>query len=174
MPLSVKSLWTLLCRNSHQPTDALSDSSIHLNQNLSTHFALRYAVYHYYRSQGWVVKCGLKFGTDFVLYKRGPSFKHSDYAVIIMPSIDGDTCELSKSWTCILGMTRVCGQVKKVRNMCRRGLQLLTCIKIQKLLIAYVKIPAEMQPQDLQQPETFLRFQIWDVLVSRWVPSKAL
>jgi tRNA-splicing endonuclease subunit Sen2 len=28
-------------------------------------FALHYAVYHYYRSLGWVPKNGTKFGVDF-------------------------------------------------------------------------------------------------------------
>ncbi|RKO85413.1 hypothetical protein BDK51DRAFT_52009 [Blyttiomyces helicus] len=32
---------------------------------LATDFAIRYAVFHHYRSRGWVVKSGIKFGTDF-------------------------------------------------------------------------------------------------------------
>nr|CAG8632999.1 13466_t:CDS:2 [Entrophospora candida] len=26
---------------------------------------------------GWVVRCGMKFGVDYVLYEKGPPFKHS-------------------------------------------------------------------------------------------------
>lgn len=48
-------------------------------------FAVLYAVYHYYRSIGWVVKTGHLFGTDYVLYRKGPSHRHSDYAVIVEP-----------------------------------------------------------------------------------------
>lgn len=28
-------------------------------------FPLKYAVYYYFRSSGWIVKCGLKFGCDY-------------------------------------------------------------------------------------------------------------
>jgi tRNA-splicing endonuclease subunit Sen2 len=40
-------------------------------------FIVRYVVYHYFRSQGWVVKDGLKYGTDFMLYRKGMVFGHS-------------------------------------------------------------------------------------------------
>ncbi|CAJ0868179.1 13528_t:CDS:2, partial [Entrophospora sp. SA101] len=36
-----------------------------------------YVAYHYFRSLGWVVRCGMKFGVDYVLYEKGPPFKHS-------------------------------------------------------------------------------------------------
>ncbi|KAK9711810.1 tRNA splicing endonuclease subunit sen2, variant 3 [Basidiobolus ranarum] len=41
-------------------------------------FIVNYAVYHYYRSRGWVVKNGIKYGTDYVLYRKGPIFHHSE------------------------------------------------------------------------------------------------
>lgn len=40
-------------------------------------FVMRYVVYHYFRSRGWVVKDGLKYGTDFMLYRKGMVFGHS-------------------------------------------------------------------------------------------------
>lgn len=40
-------------------------------------FIVRYVVYHYFRSQGWVAKDGLKYGTDFMLYRKGMVFGHS-------------------------------------------------------------------------------------------------
>ena len=42
-------------------------------------FLVTYAVYHYYRSLGWVVKGGIKFCVDYLLYKRGPVFHHAEY-----------------------------------------------------------------------------------------------
>ncbi|KIR30541.1 tRNA-splicing endonuclease subunit Sen2 [Cryptococcus deuterogattii LA55] len=36
-----------------------------------------YAVYHHFRSLGWVVKDGIKFCVDWLLYRRGPVFSHS-------------------------------------------------------------------------------------------------
>ena len=46
-------------------------------------FVEKYTAYRYYRSKGWVPKSGLKFGVDFLLYKRGPSFYHSSNAVVV-------------------------------------------------------------------------------------------
>ena len=46
-------------------------------------FMLKYIAYVYFRSKGWIPKCGLKFGVDFLLYKCGPPFYHSSFAVIV-------------------------------------------------------------------------------------------
>lgn len=47
-------------------------------------FLVNYVVYHHYRSLGWVVKGGLKFCVDYLLYKRGPVFHHAE-SVFAMP-----------------------------------------------------------------------------------------
>ncbi|CAG8524278.1 199_t:CDS:2, partial [Scutellospora calospora] len=44
---------------------------------LDNPFIIRYVAYHYFRSLGWVVKGGMKFGCDYVLYEKGPVFKHA-------------------------------------------------------------------------------------------------
>ena len=41
-------------------------------------FLVHYAAYHYYRALGWVVKGGIKFCVDLLLYKRGPVFHHAE------------------------------------------------------------------------------------------------
>lgn len=41
-------------------------------------FLINYIVYHHYRSLGWVVKGGIKFCVDYLLYKRGPVFTHAE------------------------------------------------------------------------------------------------
>ena len=48
-------------------------------------FVSRYVVYHHFRSKGWVCKCGLKFGADFLLYRIGPEHFHSEYSVVLFP-----------------------------------------------------------------------------------------
>lgn len=48
-------------------------------------FLVSYVAYHHYRSLGWVVKTGLKFCVDWLLYKRGLVFSHAEY-VIVTPS----------------------------------------------------------------------------------------
>jgi tRNA splicing endonuclease len=44
--LNVDQMWTLYC-------------------NSKKDFPPRYAAYHHFRSSGWIVRSGLKFGTDF-------------------------------------------------------------------------------------------------------------
>ncbi|XP_056643625.1 tRNA-splicing endonuclease subunit Sen2 [Diorhabda sublineata] len=47
------------------------------------HFTINYAVYTYFKTKNWVVKPGIKFGGDFLLYERGPPFCHASYVVIL-------------------------------------------------------------------------------------------
>lgn len=49
-------------------------------------FMLHYVVYHHFRSLGWVVRDGVKFAVDYLLYERGPAFKHAEFAIQIIPS----------------------------------------------------------------------------------------
>lgn len=41
-------------------------------------FLVSYVAYHHYRSLGWVVKTGIKFCVDWLLYKRGLVFSHAE------------------------------------------------------------------------------------------------
>lgn len=49
-------------------------------------FLLLYTTYHHFRSLGWVVRPGLKFGVDYLLYLRGPVFSHAEFAVTTLPA----------------------------------------------------------------------------------------
>jgi tRNA-splicing endonuclease subunit Sen2 len=40
-------------------------------------FLVSYVCYHHFRSLGWVVKPGIKFCCDWLLYRRGPVFSHA-------------------------------------------------------------------------------------------------
>lgn len=42
-------------------------------------FLVNYIIYHHYKSLGWVIKSGIKFCVDYLLYKRGPVFNHAEY-----------------------------------------------------------------------------------------------
>ena len=50
-------------------------------------FCEEYAVYHHFRSKGWVVKDGTKFGVEFLLYQEGPAFFHAQYSVKIVSEV---------------------------------------------------------------------------------------
>ncbi|GAA6020544.1 hypothetical protein JCM11491_000790 [Sporobolomyces phaffii] len=54
---------------------------------LDSPFFLSYAAYHHYRSMGWVVRSGVKFCADWVLYgPGGPVGGHAEFAVVIIPT----------------------------------------------------------------------------------------
>ncbi|KAI8328414.1 tRNA intron endonuclease [Blakeslea trispora] len=127
-PLSIKACWALFCKT--KPS-----------------FHYKYAVYHYYRSLGWVPRNGLKFGVDFVLYQRGPSFRHADYAIVIIP-VDPDREETRLSWQWLLRLNRVCNQVKKT------------------LLLCYVSIP------DTDCHSRLKEYSIRQVAYKRWSPQR--
>lgn len=46
-------------------------------------FVRKYAVYRLCRRSNWVVRSGIFFGADYLLYKDGPDFNHSSAAVRI-------------------------------------------------------------------------------------------
>lgn len=73
---------------------------------------MHYAAYHHYRSQGWCVRSGIKFGCDYILYKRGPPFQHAEFCVQVLDSED------SKPYTWYASTARVCGGASKTLILC--------------------------------------------------------
>lgn len=99
--LSLPQLWTLSLQSSSSlPTPILLSRSLAISQQereatwkrLDNPFIVNYAVYHHFRSLGWVVKSGIKFCVDYLLYKRGPVFAHAEYVSL----------SLSGKWVSIL------------------------------------------------------------------------
>lgn len=90
-------------------------------------FLVNYVAYHHFRSLGWVVKSGIKFCVDYLLYKRGPVFHHAEFAVVIVPSYsDQNDRETSPyhlpnstpmSWQWFSTINRANAQVMKVHNL---------------------------------------------------------
>ncbi|RAL06987.1 uncharacterized protein BO97DRAFT_438760 [Aspergillus homomorphus CBS 101889] len=93
-------------------------------------FLISYVVYHHFRSLGWVVRSGVKFGVDYLLYNRGPVFSHAEFAVVVIPSYVNpywsETKErrthcakqVSRSWWWLHCVNRVQAQVKKSLVVC--------------------------------------------------------
>jgi tRNA-splicing endonuclease subunit Sen2 len=133
-------------------------------------FMTSYVAYHHYRSLGWVVRSGVKFSTDYLLYNRGPAFSHAEFAVILIPSYthaywtEGpgktqSTTNKSKSWWWLHGINRVQAQVQK------------------QLVLCYVDIPPplteEEKRQDLDIAKLLSRYKVRDVSVRRWTPNRS-
>ena len=68
--MSLQEIWLTFQRIHYLP-DAPND-------RFDNPFLIHYAAYHHYRSLGWVVKGGIKFCVDYLLYKRGPVFSHAE------------------------------------------------------------------------------------------------
>ncbi|KAF9586308.1 tRNA splicing endonuclease subunit sen2, partial [Lunasporangiospora selenospora] len=136
------------------------DPSIQPSTEISPNnpFIVRYVAYHYFRSQGWVVKDGLKFGSDFMLYKRGMVFGHSRYSVRVVTDVDERDNALVHpnagyqnffsptpgilathgvlSWHWLLGLNRVIAQVQKTVILC------------------HVVLPTTASSKELRHPHT--------------------
>ncbi|ELT97158.1 hypothetical protein CAPTEDRAFT_222272 [Capitella teleta] len=85
----------------------------------SPQFLPRYIAYHHLRSKGWVPKAGVKFGGDFLLYKKGPPFYHGTYTVVVQAVSNDDCSPLPQltprnfSWTSLACLNRITEQVNK-------------------------------------------------------------
>lgn len=133
-------------------------------------FMLSYAAYHHYRSLGWVVRSGVKFSVDYLLYNRGPAFSHAEFAINILPSYShpywSETDErrkivadkTGKSWWWLHGMNRVQAQVMKT------------------LVLCYVDVPPPLSEQDrgnqVDIGRLFSRYRVRDLNVKRWTPNR--
>lgn len=122
-------------------------------------FPIRYAVYHHYRTKGWVVKSGLKFGTDWVLYPVGPPFYHAQYTVLIQ-CVWSDTLRRDDSaswrefsWTNIAATERLNSHVAKAP------------------LICLVLRPRGLTDSQLGKLQCLHQLSIQELLLSRWLPS---
>lgn len=82
----------------------------HEKSNISLDFAVEYGVYHYFKSRGWTVKTGDNYGTNFLLYRLGPSMDHAQYAVHIIYDPIQRSCS---AWNSLLAKYRVVQSVCK-------------------------------------------------------------
>ena len=131
--------------------------------SINSCFIELYTAYRYYRSKGWVPKSGLKFGVDFLLYKEGPSFYHSTYAVVVTlieqflkPSVES-LCKphtTGLTWREVIALDRVNEAAGK------------------ELIVCYVVKPPSLSQDQLKLPTCLASLQVCEVFVKRWVPEK--
>ena len=165
--IPASSLLTLFCQHSYFPprkTTATLDPD--------DPFLVSYVVYHHYRSLGWIVRSGVKFGVDYLLYNRGPVFSHAEFAVVVIPSYDhpywSETEERrtqsaekqARSWWWLHCVNRVQAQVRK------------------SLVVSYVEVPPPASGDDAQSLENDIgallgRYEVRDVTIKRWVPNRS-
>ncbi|XP_072521898.1 tRNA-splicing endonuclease subunit Sen2 isoform X2 [Salminus brasiliensis] len=136
-PLPVLQLWRMFC--SVQPN-----------------FETTYAAYHYFRSKGWVPKPGIKYGTDLMLYRKGPPFYHASYSVVVERVDDSfqGAARRPFSWRSFAALSRITGNVSK------------------ELMLCYVIVPSHLNKEDLSSPEFLKRVKVQELIVSRWISSR--
>ncbi|XP_030077965.1 tRNA-splicing endonuclease subunit Sen2 [Microcaecilia unicolor] len=119
-------------------------------------FQTIYMAYHYFRSKGWVPKVGLKYGTDLLLYRKGPPFYHASYSVIVELVDDHfqGTPRRPFTWKTLAGLNRTTLNVSK------------------ELLFCYLIKPSDMSEQEMLSPECMKRIKVQELIVSRWVSSR--
>ncbi|PVG03155.1 hypothetical protein CPB86DRAFT_749246 [Serendipita vermifera] len=129
-------------------------------------FLIQYVVYHHFRSLGWVVKTGIKFCVDFLLYKRGPVFHHAEFAVIIVPSYSNPKDKTLSpynqanveplSWQWLSTLSRANSQVMKT------------------LVLVYVVIPSSSDVSDemFLSPKILELYSVKEVIIRRFIASR--
>ncbi|OLN86868.1 putative tRNA-splicing endonuclease subunit tsp-2 [Colletotrichum chlorophyti] len=126
-------------------------------------FLVNYAVYHHFRSMGWVPRAGIKFGVDWLLYAKGPVFDHAEFGAIILPSYsdqwwkDSDRVLPRKTWHWLHGVVRVLSHVQK------------------SLVLVYVDVPPPPQFDEALKrgpAEVFKLYKIREVMVKRWSSNR--
>ncbi|XP_025060305.1 tRNA-splicing endonuclease subunit Sen2 isoform X3 [Alligator sinensis] len=119
-------------------------------------FRTTYMTYHYFRSKGWVPKVGLKYGTDFLLYRKGPPFYHASYSVMAELVNDDFRGSLRRpfSWKSLSGLNRTTTNVSK------------------ELILCYLIRPSDMTEKEMSSPECMKRIKVQELIVNRWVSSR--
>lgn len=138
-------------------------------------FLIAYAVYHHFRSLGWVTRPGTKFSCDFLLYNRGPVFSHAEFAVIILPSyshqywstkegvkarqgVEGVGGREGMDWWWLHCVNRVQSQVKK------------------SLVICYVEVPPPVRKEEegeMGVAGILRRYKVREFVVRRWLMNRS-
>ncbi|KAM6300947.1 tRNA-splicing endonuclease subunit Sen2 [Aegotheles albertisi] len=119
-------------------------------------FRTTYMAYHYFRSRGWVPKVGLKYGTDLLLYRKGPPFYHASYSVIAELVDDNFEGSLRRplSWKSLSGLNRTTVNASK------------------ELMLCYLIRPSDMTDKEMSTPDCMKRIKVQELIVSRWVSSR--
>lgn len=174
LPIPTPELLQLFRRSSYFPVMAEDEAPKPDDQ-----FMINYVVYHHFRSLGWVVRGGVKFGVDYLLYNRGPVFSHAEFAVIILPSYSDDhwkniepTPEYPSGtkmyadhklrqrgkWSWVHAVNRVNAQVKKT------------------VVLVYVDVPAPLAPEEEARmgiDEILARYKVREIVLKRWVSNRS-
>ena len=138
-------------------------------------FLLNYVAYHHFRSLGWVVRPGIKFSVDYLLYNRGPVFSHAEFAVIIIPAYSDRywntpggrgqrRIEEQKDWWWLHCINRVQSQVKKTLVLCY--IEIPSPLGLDLDLNLYAEGPLDVG-------KLLRRYKVREFVVRRWQANRS-
>ncbi|XP_015908115.2 tRNA-splicing endonuclease subunit Sen2 [Parasteatoda tepidariorum] len=144
--------------NKDQPIDLARLWNKFCESSPDGNFPVMYTAYHHFRSKGWIVKQGLKYGVDYLLYKDGPAFYHATYSVIVKPVKEQNFREVRGSrqmtWSSLLALNRLNSSTGK------------------SLLFLYVIKPSGLSENKISTPFCISQYKVEEVLFQRWVASE--
>lgn len=158
--LSVKEMLQLFREHSYYPPRNGPDAP---DLQPDDHFLVHYAVYHHFRSLGWVPRAGIKFGVDWLLYTRGPVFDHAEFGLIVIPSYSDqwwkDCCkgQAEKPWPWLHSVVRVLSHATK------------------SLVLVYVDVPSPPAFDAAMEcgiAEALKLYKVREVMVKRWSSNR--
>lgn len=139
-------------------------------------FILRYIVFHHFRSLGWVVRPGIKFAVDYLLYLRGPAFHHAEFAVMIVPSYSHSYwTDAPESETHISQRKEELG--KKDWWWLHRVNRVQTAV-FKTLVLVYVEVPPhwdntyQTDGWRVDIGSVLKQYNVREVVVKRWSPNR--
>lgn len=139
-------------------------------------FILRYVVYHHFRSLGWVVRPGIKFAVDYLLYMRGPAFHHAEFAIMIIPSYsDAYWSEAPESWT---NSSERRGEVAKKDWWWLHRVNRVQSAVFKTLVLVYVEVPRHWdegfrdEGWKVDVGSVLKQYSVREVVLKRWSPNR--
>lgn len=153
------------------PTAALLNQPTSYTIDPDNSFMLKYVVFHHFRSLGWVVRPGIKFACDYLLYLRGPAFTHAEFAIMIIPAYSDPywsatseraaTCKkkAQRDWWWLHRLNRVQTQVHKT------------------LLLVYVEVPppwdvSDAKSGDVDVGSALKKYRVREFVWRRWSANR--
>lgn len=138
-------------------------------------FIINFVVYYHYRSLGWCVRSGFKFGCDMILYKKGPPFSHAKHAISIILNYDNTSLNNnnndfhSPTWFKIMSLSRVINSVKKKLILVFVDMPDSTQFK---RCISQIVINKKSSSNNSCFYDLLNSFKISEIHYNRWFPSR--
>ncbi len=127
-------------------------------------FFQRFLSYYHYRRQGLIVRDGIKFASDWLLYQYGPTLDHAFACVTVLsrPMMGSPI-----GWVDVLAGVRVCSSVKKRLRLC--VVQPKAPIDVESIQDFWI----DSLDQLYSDPDSCLQlFTIQEVDITRWIPER--